>query len=197
MSCRFLPSGTLALAGAIASFATFSTMAATAPASPPSVAEVRVVVDLSDRELSVRSGEEVMATYAVAIGTDEHQTPTGSFSIRRIVWNPSWTPPDEEWARDREPTPPGDPKNPMGRVKVFFAEPDYYIHGTNDEGSLGRAASHGCLRMANDDVIALATTLMENGGEPRPASWFRRIVNAVRNTEEVRLSNPVAIEIQS
>src|SRR5688500_14407165 len=110
MSCSFLRSGTLALTGAVTAFAAFSAMATPAPATPASSVEVRLVVDLSDRSLSVRSGEEVMATYAVAIGTDQHQAPTGSYSIRRIIWNPSWTPPDEEWARDRRPTPPGDPK---------------------------------------------------------------------------------------
>ena len=85
----------------------------------------------------------------------------------------------------------------MGRVKIFFADPDYYIHGTNDESSLGRAASHGCLRMRNEDVIALAKVVMEHGGETRPASWFRRIINRVTDTQEVRLSTPVAIRIET
>lgn len=159
--------------------------------------QAQLEVSLGERELRVIEGGEVTATYPVAIGTSDHPTPRGTFNIRRIVWNPSWTPPDEEWARDKEPTPPGDPKNPMGRAKIFFASPDYYIHGTNDEGSLGRAASHGCLRMSNDDVIALARLVMENGGETRPANWFRRILNSFTDTEEVRLSTPVTIVIRA
>src|SRR5690606_32087343 len=153
--------------------------------------EARIEVDLSDRKLRTKLGDETVATYSIAIGKEGHRTPTGAFRIRRIVWNPSWTPPDSEWARDKRPTPPGDPDNPMGRVKIFFAEPDYYIHGTSDAGSIGRAASHGCIRMTNDAVVEVARFVMENGGEPRDPGWFRRILNRVRDTREVRLSKPV------
>ena len=166
-------------------------------AAEVAAAPARLEVDLSERVLKVMVGEDVAASYSVAVGTGEHPTPTGTFQIRRIVWNPSWTPPDAEWARDKEPTPPGDPNNPMGRVKIFFSEPDYYIHGTENESSLGSAASHGCLRMRNSEVIELARTVMENGGEARSPNWFRRIINRIRDTEEVRLSTPVTVTVRS
>ena len=86
--------------------------------------------------------------------------------------------------------------NPMGRVKIFFSEPDYYIHGTEAEESLGTAASHGCLRMSNDNVIELARAIMEHGGETRPAGWFQRIINRFRDTEEVRLSQPLPMTVR-
>src|SRR5712691_9815084 len=50
------------------------------------------------------------------------------------------------------PTPPGNPKNPMRAVKIFFNEQDYYIHGTNQEDAIGYAAAHGCIRMAEADA---------------------------------------------
>lgn len=158
---------------------------------------VQLVVDLDERQLHVVSGGEVTKSYSVAIGKDGHPTPTGSFNVRRIIWNPSWTPPDVPWARGRKPTPPGAADNPMGRVKIFFAEPDYFIHGTNDTGSVGSAASHGCLRMRNPDVIELAKLLMENGGASRPESWFRRIINRVTDTQEVRLTTAIPLRIRN
>lgn len=167
----------------------------TATSTP--VTPARLEVDISDRQLKVMVGEEELASYPVAVGTNAHETPTGTFSIRRIIWNPSWTPPNSAWARGRKPTPPGDPNNPMGRVKIFFSAPDYYIHGTENEASLGTAASHGCLRMSNNQVIELAKTVMEHGGEARPPSWFQRIVNAVRQTEEVRLTTPVQMTVRA
>jgi lipoprotein-anchoring transpeptidase ErfK/SrfK len=169
------------------------------PSSEPAhrVAEAQLEVSLGERELRVLVDGEVIRTYDVAIGTDDHETPTGSFAIRRIIFNPSWTPPNVPWARGKRPTPPGDPNNPMGKAKIFFAEPDYYIHGTNDEASIGRAASHGCLRMRNEDVVALAKLVMEYGGESRPESWFQRIKNVVTRSEEVRLSTPVQIRVES
>jgi murein L,D-transpeptidase YcbB/YkuD len=85
----------------------------------------------------------------------------------------------------------------MGRVKIFFSDPDYYIHGTSDEGSLGRAASHGCIRMSNADVVEVARLVMEYGGQTRPPSWFRRIINRVTDTQEVRLTSAVPIQVQT
>lgn len=165
--------------------------------APATAATAQLSVDLGERELTVTVDGDVVRTYQVAIGTADHETPTGTFSIRRIIFNPSWTPPNVPWARGKKPTPPGDPNNPMGKAKIFFAEPDYYIHGTNDERSIGRAASHGCLRMRNEDVVALARLVMEYGGEARPASWFERIRNVVTRSEEVRLSNPVTFRVQA
>ena len=155
-----------------------------------------VTVDLSDRMLYVLRGDEVVREYRVAIGQSEHPTPTGSFNVRRLIWNPRWVPPDAAWARNRRPREPGDPRNPMGRVKIFFRAPDYYIHGTHEEDSLGQAESHGCIRMRNADVIELARMVMENGGEPRSPGWFQRVINRVRHTQDVRLSQPVPLSVR-
>ena len=46
----------------------------------------------------------------------------GDFSVRRVIWNPRWVPPNSKWARGKKPMGPG-PDNPMGRVKIFFKEP--------------------------------------------------------------------------
>jgi murein L,D-transpeptidase YcbB/YkuD len=154
-------------------------------------------VDLSERRLYVMEGGSVSASYAVAVGAPGFPTPRGTFRIRRIVWNPSWVPPDSEWAKKKIARGPGDPKNPMGRVKIFFREPDFYIHGTREVDSLGQAESHGCIRMANPNVIALAQQVMAHGGAARSPNWFKRVVNRVTSTQEVRLSNPVTVQIVS
>jgi lipoprotein-anchoring transpeptidase ErfK/SrfK len=183
---------TAALAGAPGTFA------APAPYTADPGVAVQLEVSLEDRALVVHRGGEVIASYDVAVGKSGHGTPTGTFHIRRIIWNPSWTPPpNAEWARGKKPKKPGDPKNPMGRVKIFFAEPDYYIHGTNDEQSIGSAASHGCIRMRNEDAVALAKLVMEHAGELRPAAWYQRVLNRVTRTEEVRLPTPMPIRIRS
>lgn len=155
-----------------------------------------IVVDLSDRQLYAMIGDEVVRSYPVAIGKAQHPTPKGEFRIRRIIWNPGWVPPDARWARGKRPRGPGDPRNPMGRVKMFFQAPDYYVHGTHDEDSLGQAESHGCIRMRNRDVQDLARITMENGGENREPGWFTRAINRVRSTQDVRLSDPVPFKVR-
>lgn len=160
-------------------------------------ASLRLEVDLSERVLSVVENGEVVQTYPVAIGKPSYPTPKGSFSVRRIIWNPRWVPPDSKWAKKKTAKPPGHPDNPMGKVKIFFSEPDYYIHGTKLVDSLGEAESHGCLRMHNDDVVALAQRVMAAGGKPVDQSRVRGIINRIRSSKEVRLSSPVSMSVKA
>lgn len=159
-------------------------------------AALQLQVDLSERQLHVIEDGEITRSYPVAVGKPSYPTPKGSFNIRRIIWNPRWVPPDSKWARDKTPKAPGEPGNPMGRVKIFFSEPDYYIHGTREVDSLGAAESHGCIRMRNADVIALAKTVMAAGGKPVKQSFVQRVINRVRSTHEVRLSRAVQVQIR-
>jgi lipoprotein-anchoring transpeptidase ErfK/SrfK len=155
-----------------------------------------LVADLSDRKLYVMSGEDTVRSYLVSVGEPSYPTPAGEFRIGRMIWNPSWVPPLSEWARDKQPEPPGSPGNPMGRVKIFFHEPDYYIHGTGLVDSLGNARSHGCIRMRNVDAVELARMVMINSGEARSAEWFEQTIAEKGVSREVTLSSPVGIRIQ-
>lgn len=159
-------------------------------------AELRLEVDLSDRQLVARVDGEILDTFMVAVGKDSYPTPAGNFKIRKVIWNPAWKPPDSKWARGKTAKPPGHPENPMKVVKLFFKEPDYYIHGTADNDSLGAAESHGCIRMHKSDVERLGRLVMEHGGKPMPEPWYRRIFRR-RTTKVVYLDAPVAIEIRS
>ncbi|MGH7460728.1 MAG: L,D-transpeptidase [Longimicrobiales bacterium] len=129
-------------------------------------APLRIKVDLSERTLYVIEDGETVATYGVAIGTRSHPTPTGNFQTGRIDWNPAWNPPNSPWARGEKPRAPGDPRNPMQGVKIYFREPAYFIHGTNDPESIGSAASHGCLRMRVGDAMSLARRVSRRGSVP-------------------------------
>ena len=124
-------------------------------------------IDLSERVMRVVEGGEEVRRYEVAVGSRKHPTPRGTFRTGRIVWNPGWVPPDSDWARDEKPRPPGDPKNPMRGVKIYFREPAYYIHGTNAPGSIGQAASHGCIRMRESDAVKLGRWIEAKGGSVR------------------------------
>ena len=124
----------------------------------------RIEVNLSARQLNLVEDGEVVESYGIAIGRPSHPTPTGSFRTGRIEWNPSWTPPPEEWARDKTYQPPGAESNPMQGVKIYFRAPYYFIHGTNDPGSIGEAASHGCIRMSEGDAKDVAHWIEDNGG---------------------------------
>ncbi len=160
-------------------------------------ASVRMRIDISERKLYVEENGSVIESYNVAVGTARHPTPRGSYSVQHMIWNPRWVPPDSEWAKDEKVREPGDPKNPMGRVKIFFREPAYYIHGTAETGRLGDAASHGCIRMDPEHVAEVARYIMEHGGQPREESWFWRVLHFRRQERPIYLKNPIPIRIKA
>ena len=90
--------------------------------------------------------------------------------------------------------PPGASDNPMKVVKIYFNEPDYYIHGTGSVSTLGGAVSHGCLRMAPADAAGLARYLMEHGGQPRDAAWFEH-VQSTNQTETIMLDTGIPLHV--
>lgn len=146
------------------------------------------------RILVVRIGATDVRHYDVAVGTKAHPTPMGRFNVKHIVWNPAWNPPNAGWAKGKKPAAPGDPKNPMRAVKIFFQEPDYYIHGTNNPDSIGEAASHGCIRMAESDAVDLAKYLMEHAGAHHDDSWYDDVQASAKPTD-VNLANRVPMAI--
>jgi len=99
---------------------------------------------------------EIMAhTYTVAIGMAGLETPAGLYHIQDKQVNPSWHVPNSAWAGKLagKVIPPG-PDNPIqARWMGIYAGAG--IHGTDDAGSIGSAASHGCIRMRIPDVEEL------------------------------------------
>ncbi len=158
----------------------------------PADQAMRLEISLSERELYEYVGDELVNTYPVAVGQPGHETPTGQWGIHQVDWNPDWIPPDSDWAEGEEYRPPGHPENPMGRVRMIY-RPPYSIHGTDDLESLGRAASHGSLRMANDDIMDLARRVMEHGGASRSEEWFQEVKADPTDMREVLLPNPVPL----
>lgn len=156
--------------------------------------DMRLEISLSARELYVFMNGEIVDEYPVAVGQPGHETPTGTWEVFRIDWNPDWTPPDSEWAADREYKPPGHPDNPMGRVRMVF-NPPYTVHGTDVYDSLGQAASHGSIRMGNEDIIELAPRVMYYGGEPRTEEWVEAALDHSEEMVEIHLPDPVRIDI--
>jgi lipoprotein-anchoring transpeptidase ErfK/SrfK len=164
-------------------------------APPAAKSKLRLVADLSTRRLKMYEADTLVWQYPVAVGAEGYSTPPGNYSIRKLIWNPRWVPPDAAWARKYTPKSPGHPANPMKVVKIFFKEPAYYIHGTGEIRSLGTAASHGCLRMDPEHVAELARYVMEHGGEPREESWFWRVLHFRNEEKPIYLKNPVPLTI--
>lgn len=123
------------------------------------------ITDRYDQVLLVRIGENKLYLYedgkiarewTVATGLPEYPTPTGEYEVTLKRYMPTWVnPAPDTWGADMpESIPPG-PGNPLGLRAINWDAPAIRFHGTSATYSLGYNASHGCVRMANEDVIEL------------------------------------------
>ncbi len=98
--------------------------------------QYQITVDLGQRELTLREGQQILRGYPVAVGKPATPTPTGNWRIIQKTENPG---------------------GPFGARWMRLSIPwgGYGIHGTNNPESIGSAVSNGCIRMFNEDVIEL------------------------------------------
>jgi lipoprotein-anchoring transpeptidase ErfK/SrfK len=115
-----------------------------------------IVVDRSDFKLNYYSHLRLTHTYPIAVGQQGLQTPAGVHSIVDKEVDPAWHVPNSSWAGSLagQVIPPG-PQDPLVARWMGIDEQGDGIHGTNEPGSIGSAASHGCIRMLVPDVIQL------------------------------------------
>lgn len=173
-------------------FLALAVLVAAAPAASQQK-PVRLDLNIPALRLDVYEGDDLLRSYPVAVGLPGFDTPDGEFEMTHAEWNPWWRPPAREWAKNEKVTPPG-PRNPMGRVKLFFA-PYYFIHGTPESESIGSPASHGCVRMRNADVIALSRLLHARATKVSDKE-IDRIVGSPKATRHVRFNAPIALTIR-
>ncbi|MDG5766240.1 L,D-transpeptidase [Balneolales bacterium ANBcel1] len=160
----------------------------------PKFTDLRIEVSIRMRELYVVSEDKVVATYPVAVGKPEWPTRRGQWGIHQVVWNPWWHPPDQEWARNFAIMAPGDPDNPMGRAQLVYDAPRS-IHGTIDPSSIGKAVSHGSIRVSNETAMKLARQIMEYSGIERDEEWFENIRRDRFTNVRFQLPEPVPIYV--
>lgn len=126
---------------------------ATATAEIDTAAEaVRVVLRLGDRKVFLYQGEQAIVSYPVAVGAAATPTPQGQFEVSKLVIEPIWQSP---WTGEMHA--PG-PNSALGLRWIGFHTSEsgsFGFHGTPTLDSIGKAVSNGCVRMRNEDIVAL------------------------------------------
>jgi lipoprotein-anchoring transpeptidase ErfK/SrfK len=168
-----------------------------------------IVIDTDHRFLYFVLGPGLAKRYGIAVGREGFAW-SGTATIKRKTKWPAWFPPKQMQARDREAWRwrrgmPGGPRNPLGARALYLYKGEvdtlFRIHGTRDPKSIGRAASSGCIRMLNSDVmelydavpmgtkvVVLPSTQLVAEGRKKPAKSRRtqRMVQARRRRREKR-----------
>ncbi len=116
-----------------------------------------IIVSFGDRRLYHIIGRGRAVSYPIAIPKTDARW-SGNFRVTRKQVDPTWTPTRE--MRIENPKLPlrvkgGDPLNPLGVRAIYVGNTLYRIHGTDAPWLIGKAVSHGCVRMFNKDVIHL------------------------------------------
>ena len=137
----------------------------------------RIVVSIPDRKLVLIRGAQILKIYDVAVGKDSTPSPTGDFKIANRIPNPTWYGPGKIVGPGKE--------NPLGTRWMGLGYRGYGIHGTNMPGSIGKAASHGCIRMRRNDIeelfslVDVGTTVELRGERPQMLAMIFAVANAV------------------
>ena len=115
-----------------------------------------IIVNTAERRLYLVLGNGQAMRYGVGVGREGFTWSGVSTVSAKREW-PDWTPPEE--MLKRRPDLPhhmvGGPGNPLGARALYLGDTEYRIHGSNEPHTIGTAASAGCIRMTNDDVIDL------------------------------------------
>jgi lipoprotein-anchoring transpeptidase ErfK/SrfK len=114
-----------------------------------------IIVDRGAFTLRFYKHLQFHKAYPIAVGMQGLETPAGTYPVVDKQINPVWHVPNSDWAGKLagRVIPPG-PDNPI-KARWIGITGGAGIHGTEDVGSLGTNASHGCIRMAIPDVIDL------------------------------------------
>ena len=106
-----------------------------------------IMISIPDRQLALVDNGQVIKTFPVAVGKESTPSPDGDFTVVNRTENPTYY-------HKGKVIKPGK-SNPLGTRWMGLSHKGYGIHGTNVPSSIGKAASHGCFRMAKKDVEEL------------------------------------------
>jgi lipoprotein-anchoring transpeptidase ErfK/SrfK len=123
--------------------------------------DTRIVVNIPAFRMDVFQDGTLLKSYKIGIGYQQFPLPTGFRKAEQIIFNPTWTQPNESWASDPGAvTPAGAAGNPLGPIKVPIGGANL-IHGGKSLAKIGTFASHGCVGLTNDEVKDFVRTLAD------------------------------------
>jgi lipoprotein-anchoring transpeptidase ErfK/SrfK len=150
-----------------------------------------VIVSIPDRKLALVEGGRTVRVYPVAVGAAESPSPEGEFKIINRVENPTFYKPGTVIEPGKD--------NPLGTRWIGLSLKGYGIHGTNVPASIGKAASHGCIRMRQSDLEELFLMLREGDAVQIRAARDEQLAKAMTVTVEPAVTATAAdgpIEIE-
>jgi lipoprotein-anchoring transpeptidase ErfK/SrfK len=164
--------------------------------------DTRVVVNTPAYRMDVFENGRLLKSYKIGIGYPEFPLPTGLRKAKAIIFNPTWTPPDEPWVespsskvRVGEKIEAGSKLNPLGLLKIPIGSPSL-IHGGKSPAKLGGFASHGCVGLTDSLAQDFAKVLAQLAGTKLANADIAAYKKDRSETKQVTLSQPVPVELR-
>jgi hypothetical protein len=143
----------------------------------------------------------LVKSYKVGIGTPEFPLPQGLRTADTVIFNPTWTVPDEEWAAEMnnvkvgETVEAGSKNNPLGWIKTPIGRPSL-IHGGKAPAKIGTFASHGCVGLTNPQIKDFAMLLAQVSGTDLNEAEVDEYLQVKTRTKDVKLKETVPVELR-
>jgi len=170
--------------------------------SPTPANDTRIVINAPAYRMDVFDNGALVKSYLIGIGYPEFPLPTGMRMADAIIFNPTWTPPDEPWVESPrsqvkvgQKVAAGSKLNPLGLVKIPIGLPSL-IHGGKSPAQLGGFASHGCVGLTNAQVIDLSKRLAELGGVEITDDQIAKYGRKRTQTKLISLQWPILVELR-
>ena len=181
---------------------------ATAQPSPEMMAgpnaiptDTRVVVNIPAHRMDIFADGALIKTYKVGIGVPDFPLPTGLRKAESVIFNPTWTVPDEAWAAEMknvsvgETVEAGSKNNPLGWIKIPIGLPNL-IHGGKAPAKIGTFASHGCVGLTNPQVKDFAMRLAQAADTEITDEQVSAYLKDKTETHEVKLEKTIPVELR-
>lgn len=163
--------------------------------------DTRVVVNAPAYRMDVFKDGTLVRSYKVGIGYPEFPLPEGIRKATTVIFNPTWTPPDEPWVEGSnkvkagQKVEAGSALNPLGPIKIPIGSPSL-IHGGKSTAKLGGFASHGCVGLTNPQVQDFAYVLAAVSGNDLTSQKIDEFAKNKTQTENYKLNQPMTIELR-
>ena len=164
--------------------------------------DTRIVVNAPAYRMDIFENGKLMKSYRIGIGYPEFPLPTGMRTANEIIFNPTWTPPDEPWVESPsskvkvgQKVEAGSALNPLGLVKIPIGSPSL-IHGGKSVAQLGGFASHGCVGLTNAQVVDLSKRLAKLGGIEITDKQIAGHKQNRTKTKNIALQQPIPVELR-
>ncbi len=163
--------------------------------------DTRVVVNAPAYRMDVFENGQLVKSYKVGIGYPEFPLPVGMRQAKEIIFNPTWTPPDEPWVEGSnkvkvgEKVEAGSKLNPLGIAKIPIGMPSL-IHGGKKLAQIGGFASHGCVGLTDTQLRDFVVDLAKVGKAELTSQDIAEYGKNRTETKNVKLNSTVPIELR-